>query len=626
MNEKSVWVYDIETLFNFFCITFSNVTTGEKAHFRIWKLRNDLLLLYEFMERRVEGLVGFNNIGFDWPVLNYLLVAHRKWSRVDGEVIALAMHEKAMQIISQEFSALRNPSIPQLDVYLIYHFNNKHKAVSLKALQIAMGWPLVADMPIDHTEIITTEEQANLIAEYNLNDVMSTEFFFKHKKTREAIDMRHGLGEIYGIDFLNDNESKIGEKIVVDALSKAMKIPVEEVRKMRTLRPYLPLDDCILPSIHYNSPAFNTVLKRFRDVILINGASEDTDKEDWAYLYDDMEYYFGLGGLHAARPSGVYSEDAKHMIISADVSSYYINLAISNNFGPEHFMPFFIEVVKEIYEGRMRTKKGTPENYGRKQALVSIFGKSNSEYSPLYDLKYFFQTTLNGQLLIALLCERITEAGGKILMANTDGVEIYCLRSDEEKIRKACSSWAEEVKLALEYKQYKRLFIRDVNNYIGEFLDGTTYNKGAFEFQELKWDKDHSMLCVPFAAQELLTKGKPVLQSFAECDINQFLIGKRAKSGGRFELRKVDNTGDSSRIQTTFYHRTVRYLVAKRGGYLFKLEEGTKSAKRIDAPWKIMDCMQAPLQEEKGIIDTRYYEQEVKKLVRPILQTQVSFL
>lgn len=634
-----VWIYDIEVLFNFFCVTFRHRDTKEKVHFRIWKEQNDLhpvflLSFYEFMDSRVSGLVGYNNLKYDWPVMNYLLRSRRKWLRMTGEEVAMALHAFSNKLLNQKFSEVRDPDIPQLDLFRVYHFDNIHKAVSLKMLQITLGWHTVADMPIHHTSIITTEEQANIIEWYNTNDVDSTMFFYEHKKTKEAVAMRQELSELFGIDFLNANDAKIGELIIIHRLAKKMGLSLKEVKEMRTPRPVLPFSECILPSISFNFKGFNGILSKFKASRFVyepppaegEKKKKKKDEEEFVTIYDGLEYYFGMGGIHAVRASGVYEEDAERIILSADVSSYYINLAIANDFGPEHFGGYFTPECQEIYNERSRHKKGTAINSGLKLGLTAIFGKSKSEFSPLYDPKYQLQTTLNGQLLLADLCEVVTEAGGRILMANTDGIEIHVRREDEQKIRDVCASWAERVKLSLEYKQYKRLFIRDVNNYIGEFHDGKSYNKGAYEFEDLKFDKDHSMLCVPYAAQELLLRGKSIQESFAESTLNSFFIGKRAKNRGEFELREVDNSGDEAKVNITQFQRTVRYLVTKKGGWLFKKNEEAGTVSRIDDPWKITMCMTAPDESARELIDYRFYEQEVLKLTRPILQTQTSFL
>jgi DNA polymerase elongation subunit (family B) len=74
---------------------------------------------------------------------------------------------------------------------------------------------------------------------------------------------------------------------------------------------------------------------------------------------------------------------------------------------------------------RTSFKKGTPENAMLKLALNGAYGKSLSEHSVLYDPKFGLTVTINGQLLMYLLCEKLLETAGlKLLQVNTDGLTI----------------------------------------------------------------------------------------------------------------------------------------------------------------------------------------------------------
>lgn len=164
--------------------------------------------------------------------------------------------------------------------------------------------------------------------------------------------------------------------------------------------------------------------------------------------------------------------------------------------------------------------------------------------------------------------------------------------------------------------------------------DGKTYLKGAFEYEDLKWDKDHSMLCVPKAAKEYLVGGTPIMETLQRSPVESFFIGKRAKSGGKFEIRYVHNgtapgEEEGSPIRVEQLSKTVRYLITKSGGYLMKKEESAKKASQIDAPWKVanmMDIRNVDLEDLRPLIDYRYYEQETKRLLDPILNVQTKLL
>lgn len=641
-------VYDIECLYDFFCVTFIARDSDEEHHFRIWQGINEVLALSEFLETYCLGLVGFNNLKYDWPILNYIYWAKKKLCKLPGQQAARLIQEFSSKILDQKFSEIRNPFIPQLDVFRIWHFDNKNKAVSLKALEIAMNWPLVADMPVHHTEYIDTEEKALKVQEYNRNDTLCTKRFLQLSK--EEIDLRKSLSEIYNLNLLNANDAKMGELIILNKIAEAMKAPIEVIKAMNTTRDSLAIKDCLLPIEFTSEPltkAYNAFENFVVDTRLREEGEKKAEKEEDLYscIYDGVRYDFGLGGLHALRTSGVYQEDENNLIISADVSSYYGNLAIGYGFAPQHLGEFFSGPYKSTYQERKKHKKGTPANKGLKQVIVSVFGKSKDRYSFLYDPKYTYQITVNGQLLLAKLCEDITSIGGQIIMANTDGIEFLISREKYEigMVKNIFDNWELETGLTLEEKRYKKLFIRDVNNYIGEFLEptmpyGQTYNKGAYEWKKydeegnlaMKWEKDHSMLCVPYAVEKYLTHGQSIRKSFDECDMWKFMIGKRAKSGGNFEIRSVANEGDDGGfVRKIEFGKTIRYMISIRGGYLFKWGENSKKASRIDSPWKVLNCMDLrdiDVESLREMVDYRYYEAEVKKLLAPIINKQITYV
>ncbi len=640
--QGKVWVYDIECLYDFFCVTFRDRDSDEKKYFEISMFKNDLKSLIEFLDSgEVIGLVGFNNLAYDWPVINYLRLVRKKLSALKGIDCARELSTFSNKIIAQKFSEVREPRIPQLDLFKIHHFDNKNKAMSLKALEIALNWPLVADMPIHHTDYVDTIEKAQAVAEYNDNDVLCTKLFLE--KSKKDIELRRSLSEIFSIDLWNANEAKIGEEIILHKISRITKTPVEYLRKQNTKRDSVDLKQVMLP-ISFVSREFQKAYNIFSRTVLDTSikeegykkTKEDKKKEEiCSVIYDGVVYDFGLGGLHGLRAPGVYESTDTHVIMSVDVASYYAHLAIVNGFRPEHLDESFGIAYPEIYTERKKYKKGTPENSGLKIALVSVFGKSKSQWSPLYDPRFTMQITVNGQLLLAKLAEDITtRSNAYVLMANTDGLEIMVPRTQVKWIEDICKMWEKKTNLTLETKRYKKIFTRDINNYIGLLEDGSTYNKGAYEWDNLTYAKDHSMLCVPYAAQKFLVDGQSIQKSFDECSIDKFYIGKRAKSGGFFQIRKVFNEEifgghGGGEIATTDYSRTIRYLIGKDGGYLFKKEENAKNPSRIDSPWKVIDCMDmrnADLEALRAKIDYRFYEQEVKKILSPILDRQMTLL
>lgn len=636
MSEKrNAWVYDFELVRNLLMLSAVHLDSDEKVSFVVWAHPKDrdedideLEPMIKWLEQDDLRLVGFNNVKFDYQIAHWLMTKKEELALMWPEQVIIDLG----YYIQNEVLNVPFPPVPayqmliaQRDLFLIHHFDNKNKAVSLKALQIAMKWPNVMDMPFEHTDTIYTREQVEEMREYNFNDCYSTKAFYY--KSLDVINLRHGLTEKYGIDLRNASDSKIGTEIILHEISKVANVQVKYLRPLRTSRPEVRIAECILPIFNEgNMGEFNKALTKFNWMVVTNAESEDDEQSEKKYafsvLYDDMKYDFGIGGLHAVRPPGVYSADENFMIISADVTSYYPMWSLKYGFGPKHFGETYPVAYEKVFMDRKQYKKGTPENYGLKIALNGSYGNSRNRYSPLYDPMYTMQTTVNGQLGLALMSKVVTDVGSMVIMANTDGIEIMCPRSKEAEIRAALKAWSDYTQMPLEYKEYTKLFIRDVNNYIGVYPDGTTYNKGAYEWREydekgqklLAWHKDHSMLAVPMAVENYLVRGIPIEQTFEEADFKMFYIGKRAKSGGKFEVRSVKG----GNIETVKLNKSVRYLITKTGGYLHK------GKSRVDSPWKVTLAMREPDPSIKSQIDYRYYKQEAIKLMKPILNGQIN--
>ena len=105
-----------------------------------------------------------------------------------------------------------------------------------------------------------------------------------------------------------------------------------------------------------------------------------------------------------------------------------------------------------------------------KLALNGVYGDSNNPYSVFYDPLFTMKITLNGQLLLCLLSEKLMGIEGlRLIQANTDGVTIRVPRRHRVQVEFVTDWWEMVTGLQLEEAEYSRMFIRDVNNYIAEY-------------------------------------------------------------------------------------------------------------------------------------------------------------
>lgn len=607
-------VYDVEIFLNCFTVTFTSVDDEKDTkQFVIHALRNQALELLEFLNQPGLKLIGFNNIGFDYPLLHVLL-AGDKWlcSRPAQEIIS-KLYAKAQEIIgSQRFgfggnrTGIRHPWIPQRDVFLIWHFDNEAKACSLKWLQGAIGWRNVQDMPFDYNHWVE-EDEIPVVLSYNLNDVLSTRAFYLHKKTQEKIDIRYALSEKFGLNMHNYNDPKIGESIILKRIADQRGVELWDVKQLKTEREFVNLGDCILPQVEFKTPGFKAVHQRFLNMTVREGDTrkkKGKNTEEFKVIHSGLKYFFGLGGIHAAADHHIF-----HDVDSCDVTGYYPNLIIANRWHPAHF-PEFVQVYRDdVVAERSKYPKKSVINEGLKLGANGAFGKTNSRWSALKDLKLFLQITINGQLLLAMLAEEINESGaGQVIMANTDGLEV--LVKDEAQYRAACERWQAKNGLFLEFLKYKTLAIRDVNNYIAVKEDGSTKEKGDYEVDK-EFHKDHSMKVVSLAVREYLWKGVPIETYINEQkDIKPFLMMKRARTGW-FESREIV----MGEIESEDLPKTIRYYVSKEGISILKATDKRMSRVHTGYYATIANMLDEARPFETYNIDKRFYISQAYKLL-----------
>jgi hypothetical protein len=229
----------------------------------------------------------------------------------------------------------------------------------------------------------------------------------------------------------------------------------------------------------------------------------------------------------------------------------------------------------------------------------------------LKDTFYTLKTTINGQLLISLITEKVIEnSRSNIIQLNTDGVSFLTHKEDKEKVLELCKEWELLTKLELEINYYKKMIIKDCNNYIWIKDDGTIKRKGAYEYK-LDWDKDHSMLVVPKAVENYYLTGQSIEDFIINHeDIYDFFI--RGKIDDRFELvHRFEN-------QDIPCQKLIRYFVSNTGGTLIKIKKETGGESNLQKGWLTIianDLRSLDLQELKKEINYQYYITEANKLL-----------
>lgn len=631
--DKKVWVYDIETLKNCFTFTAKNTVTGDIVQFVIWKMQNDLYPMLKFLAS-IKGMIGYNNLGFDYPVLHHVIMNQSYLIPQDGEFVAEWIYKKAQDTIKQEYSNVREEDvkIPQLDLFKIWHYDNKARITSLKKLQIAMNSHNVMDMPIHHETWIEMQEQVTLILAYNLHDVEKTLDFYN--LTLDKIELRKGLLDQYGLKCINYSDSKIGESLMLKLYCEETGKSEDKVKKLRTKRNLFKFKECIPSYINFQTSEFNALLDYLKAIEV------DSLKESFSYSFEYRGFQFdlGTGGIHGCIKHGVYDSDEDFCIVDADVGSLYPSLAITLGLYPKHLGEDFPRIYEDnIVKPRLQAKKegNMVMANGYKLSANSVYGKSNSEFSWLYDPLYTIKTTLAGQLALCMLSEMLFTRIPELVMLqiNTDGLTVRMPQDRRKLYWEICQEWEKITGLTLEYVAYSKMVIRDVNNYIAvSQKDGKVKRKGTFKFNsEMRKDgeyhKSFSQGVVPIALSEFYLNGTPIEDTIKNCkDVFEFT--KMANTTGKWKADTFEihpETGEIINVEPQ--QKNNRYLVTTVGKrfrkWTYKPDKETGEDKFTSTEYEA-EKLVTILNEYKGEtveelnVDYDYYVQECYKIIHLI--------
>lgn len=619
---SDAYVHDIENYPNVFLFGAIHALTETPYIFEISHRRDDRQAFYLFTEylreHRAEE-VGYNNLGYDYPVQHSILNNIMYITNADiykkGDSIINAGDENRFAHMVWE----KDWIVPQLDLYKIHHFDNQAKRTSLKTLEFNMRMENIEDLPFTPGTYLT-DSQIDTLRQYLIHDLKATLMFYKHSK--KLIDFRRELSAKYGRNFMNHNDTKIGKDYFIMELEKSgIQCFEPGSRKPRqTHRPLIALNSVIFPYVRFEQPEFNRVLNWLRQQVITEtkGVFTDLSADINGFSFD-----FGTGGIHGSIESQTIRSTENYVIIDLDVASFYPNLAISNELYPAHLGKQFCTIYKNVYDMRSSYPKGTPENAMLKLALNGVYGDSNNVYSPFYDPAYTMAITINGQLLLCMLAEELLKIPGlSMIQANTDGLTVYVPRVFTGQVEQVRHAWEKLTRLQLEEAIYDVMFIRDVNNYIAVYEGGKKVKrKGAYcHSVDLGWHQNHSMQVVAKAAEAALVHNKDIRDFITSHeDIHDFMLVTKVPRNSKLLW------GDKQVQNIT------RYYVSTDGAPLTKVMPPLAKSLKLnpDAPERRMSVCKGWLTTEcndmkrfnRATLNYDFYIKEAEKLVAPLRQT-----
>lgn len=579
----------------------------------------DLFSLLYWLQQKADYF-GYNNRKYDRLMLSALLMYYNQFDKPSKLITFL--YETSQRVIrssnndtlwTDNFTSLilrNNVAFRDLDLFQIFRLDHYHK--SLKQTSINIKWynlkeytmPPIGDLDRHYYherlpeakgmtdrelnihyrnvfERFIPKEYLNEMADYNDNDVYIVAELIR--MNQEEVLLRYRISEEYKVDVYSASRSTIADKVIVKLYSKFTGLHPKAFIDTKTIRRKILVSEILSDKIAFSTPELNDILSGIRSLTL-KGEKGEFDRE---FTFMGTSYTIATGGLHSNEIPSVYFENSDSIIVDRDVASYYPNMIRSLKVCQKHLIPkAWFRIADTIVDERLehkhlakdksldvmeRDKHATAAACLKIVANAGIFGKMGSEKSFLCDKKAMYQVTINGQLFLLMLIEKLELAGIHVISANTDGIVTIVPRELEQTADDICHWWEKHLGLELEFTYYTKYVTEGVNSYLTVKRGGSSKFKGRMNPKMFLEDlsKGYNSPIVAKCVTEYFINGTPVMETLRNAkSILDFCRTQNVNHKYRLEFTHVVD----GKIRTDVVQRNTRFYISSTGGTLMKVE------------------------------------------------------
>ncbi len=579
----------------------------------------DLFSLLYWLQQKADYF-GYNNRRYDRLMLSALLMYYNQFDKPSKLITFL--YETSQRVIrssnndtlwTDNFTSLilrNNVAFRDLDLFQIFRLDHYHK--SLKQTSINIKWynlkeytmPPIGDLDRHYYherlpeakgmtdrelnihyrnvfERFIPKEYLNEMADYNDNDVYIVAELIR--MNQEEVLLRYRISEEYKVDVYSASRSTIADKVIVKLYSKFTGLHPKAFIDTKTIRRKILVSEILSDKIAFSTPELNDILSGIRSLTL-KGEKGEFDRE---FTFMGTSYTIATGGLHSNEIPAVYVENSDSIIVDRDVASYYPNMIRSLKVCQKHLIPkAWFRIADTIVDERLehkhlakdksldvmeRDKHATAAACLKIVANAGIFGKMGSEKSFLCDKKAMYQVTINGQLFLLMLIEKLELAGIHVISANTDGIVTIVPRELEQTADDICHWWEKHLGLELEFTYYTKYVTEGVNSYLTVKRGGSSKFKGRMNPKMFLEDlsKGYNSPIVAKCVTEYFINGTPVMETLRNAkSILDFCRTQNVNHKYRLEFTHVVD----GKIRTDVVQRNTRFYISSTGGTLMKVE------------------------------------------------------
>lgn len=638
----------------------------------------DLFSLLYWLQQKADYF-GYNNRKYDRLMLSALLMYYNQFDKPSKLITFL--YETSQRVIrssnndtlwTDNFTSLilrNNVAFRDLDLFQIFRLDHYHK--SLKQTSINIKWynlkeytmPPIGDLDRHYYherlpeakgmtdrelnihyrnvfERFIPKEYLNEMADYNDNDVYIVAELIR--MNQEEVLLRYRISEEYKVDVYSASRSTIADKVIVKLYSKFTGLHPKAFIDTKTIRRKILVSEILSDKIAFSTPELNDILSGIRSLTL-RGEKGEFDRE---FTFMGTSYTIATGGLHSNEIPAVYIENSDSIIVDRDVASYYPNMIRSLKVCQKHLIPkAWFRIADTIVDERLehkhlakdksldvmeRDKHATAAACLKIVANAGIFGKMGSEKSFLCDKKAMYQVTINGQLFLLMLIEKLELAGIHVISANTDGIVTIVPRELEQTADDICHWWEKHLGLELEFTYYTKYVTEGVNSYLTVKRGGSSKFKGRMNPKMFLEDlsKGYNSPIVAKCVTEYFINGTPVMETLRNAkSILDFCRTQNVNHKYRLEFTHVVD----GKIRTDVVQRNTRFYISSTGGTLMKVESMGWNERNEEQVKKSSLCAGQRVSICNTVDDTDiselnvnylYYYNEAMAIIEPIEQSR----
>lgn len=599
-----ILVNDIETYKELFLNIYFLPEEGRYYRFEVSRWKNELDAMMKFIESHLDYyIVTYNGLSFDAQVIEWVLRNHQNWYDLTGLEIAAMIAQKANDRIDDAnydvFPEYREQELvlKQVDLFTIWHFNNRNRSMSLKALEFYLNLPNIDETPVPFDKKGLTREDAVQVINYCKNDVFATYKFYlltrgiiddedsnsSLYKGEDKIADRLIMKEEFGLDCLNWDDVKIGaewNKMDYIALTG---------RKERDLKPkkirhfYGKRFGQFFPKhIEFQTKELRDFIKDFGNTFIIN------KKQEFRYKFNnELTATIAKGGIHSNEKGRFIRPLESEVYYQCDIGSQYPNGIRKYKVEPAH-LPGWNGLIVTKIDRRLNYKHqyqetGDPRfNSMQKMGKLSLNGGSYGRLNTKGDWQEYpygmLQVTIGGQLELMMIVEDLILKGFRVVSLNTDGFDAIIPRRRDKEFRNILTEWEKVIGNdtlgKFEYTEFQWIAQTSVNDYLALTSKGKIKAKGDFEIYK-EAHKNPSARIVPIALKAYYKDDVPIEETIKNHkNIYDFAIRQKSSKDFHYEgvvintkypeQSYIDSEIKNNWYQNSWWDRKTYWL--KKGG------------------------------------------------------------